>query len=99
MRRKTHKEFITELEEKNPTIIARGRYVNGSTKIKFECIKCGYVWETTPGSLVHGHGCPKCANNIRKTTDSFIEEMKEFNPYIEVMGEYKNANTPIDVRY
>ncbi len=98
MRRKTHDEFINELAEKNPTIKARGRYINFSTRIEFECLKCGHVWETTPGPLVHGHGCPKCANNIRKTTDSFIEEMKEFNTYIEILGEYKNANTPIDVR-
>lgn len=36
MRRKTHEEFITELAEKNPTIIARGKYINCSTKIEFE---------------------------------------------------------------
>ena len=98
MRRKTHDEYITELADKNPNILVKGRYINSTTKIKFECLKCGYVWETTPGPLLQGHGCPKCANNIRKTTDSFRLEMQKFNPYIEVEGEYINANTPIGVK-
>lgn len=98
MRRKTHNEFISELAEKNPIVKARGRYINCYTKIEVECLKCGHVWETTPESLLHRKGCPKCANNLRKTTSSFMAEMKEQNPYIEVIGEYYNANTPIDVR-
>ena len=51
MRRKTHDKSIIELAEKNPTIIARERYINCTTKIEFECLKCGYLRGTTPGPL------------------------------------------------
>ncbi len=98
MRRKIHSEFMEEVSKANPKVKVRGTYVNYSTKIEVECVKCGYVWETTPAPLQKGHGCPKCANNIRKTTDEFVSEMREVNPYIEIIGQYKTALTPIKVK-
>jgi len=98
MRRKTHEEFILEVKKSNARIEVLGEYVNWNTKIKTRCLSCGYVWLAYPGSLGKGHGCPKCAKNMRKTTSEFTDEMKAFNPYISILGEYKNANSPILVR-
>ncbi|MCR5739226.1 MAG: hypothetical protein K6G43_05365 [Lachnospiraceae bacterium] len=98
MRRKTHEEFISEVKKNSPEIEILGQYINYNTKVKARCTKCGYIWLSNPGSVGKGHGCPKCANNIRKSTNQFKTEMGEYNPYIMVLDEYKNANTPLLVR-
>ncbi len=37
-------------------------------------------------------------NNKRKTTEEFIVELKKLNPFIDVLGEYVNANIPIECK-
>lgn len=98
MKRKTHEEFLNELKIKNNNIKVLGEYKNCSTKIEVQCKKCSYEWMTLPNSLIRGRGCPKCANNIKKTTNQFIKEMSEYNKHIEVIGEYDTALKPIKVR-
>lgn len=98
MKRKSNEEFLSEVKEVNPNIKVLEEYKNDSTKIEVQCIICNHKWKTRPNTLIRGHGCPYCANNIRKTTDQFIKEMKEYNLYIEVIGEYKTALTPIKVK-
>lgn len=98
MKKKTHKEFLSQLQETNPKVKVLSQYVNASTKVELECLVCHHIWSATPSALLRGSGCPKCANNIRKTTEQFIDEMKCYNPYIEIIGDYKNAHTPIEVR-
>ena len=44
MKRKTHQEFIEELQKNNQKVIAIGTYVNYSTKIETKCVKCGHIW-------------------------------------------------------
>lgn len=97
MKRKTDNEFQKEAK-KNTKVIVLEKYVNSSTKIKVRCTKCGNEWSTYPSSIIKGRGCPKCANNVRKTNSQFINEMSEYNKYIEVIGEYVNANEPIEVK-
>lgn len=53
-----------------------------------KCMLCGNEWTVTPGSLLNGTGCPKCAkknksNKQRKTKEQFIEEMKILNPNVK----------------
>lgn len=98
MRKKTHQEFIDKLQKANENVIVIGTYVGYSTKIETKCVKCGHVWFAWPESLLKGHGCPICANNIKKTHESFVYEMHNYNPYIEIIDEYKTALTPIKVR-
>ena len=96
--KKTHKEFINELKEINDDIEILGEYVNNRTKIKCKCKIDGYEWKTTPNHLLHGQGCPKCSRHARKTTEEFINELKQINDDIEVLGEYINDKTKIKVR-
>ena len=70
----------------------------GSTKKVWWIGKCGHEWEATICSRNKGSGCPICANNIKKSTDRFIREMGEYNPNIEIIGDYKTAQKPIKVR-
>lgn len=98
MKRKTHQEFIDELQKKNQKIVVTGTYINYSTKIEVECVKCGHIWFAWPESLLKGHGCPVCANNVKKTHEFFVEEMRKYNPHVEIIDEYKTALSPIKVK-
>ena len=98
MKRKTHEEFINEMKTINPSLLVIGTYVNCSTKIEVKCLKCNHVWKAVPNSLIQGHGCPACANNQKKTHQRFVSEMQAYNPYIEILGEYKTATTPLKVK-
>lgn len=99
MRRKTIEEFIQELEIINSEIEVLGtEYINTHTKILCKCKICLKEWYGIPCDLLHGHGCPYCANNMRKTTSIFISEMKEVNSLITVIGEYKNSSSPIQCK-
>lgn len=95
----THEEFKQELKKVNNNIEILGEYVNNRTKIKVKCKIDGYEWEVTPDSLLRGTGCPKCSGNIKnKTTEYFINELKEINNDIEIFGEYEGNKTKIKCR-
>ena len=96
--KKTHKEFIEELKAKNPNIDILGEYINNKTKIKCKCLIDGHIWEPTPETILRGQGCPKCAGTLKKTHEEFIEEIKNINPNIEILGKYINARTKIKCR-
>ena len=91
----THEEFINRIKNINNDIEILGEYVNSQTKIKCKCKIDGHKWEIRPNDLLNNHGCPKCAGNIKKTTEEFINELKEINSDIEIIGEYINDRTKI----
>ena len=96
MKRKTLEEFIQELESKNSKIEVLGKeYINTHTKILCKCKVCLNEWYGIPCDLLHGHGCPYCANNKLKSTSSFVSEMKQINKSITIIGEYENSSSPI----
>ena len=94
---KTHEEFMQEFYEKNKNaenIEILEKYKGINTKIKCKCKIDGYEWEVTPNNLLNGRGCPKCSGK-NKTTEYFINELKEINDSIEILGEYKGSNIKI----
>lgn len=91
-------QFVAEAALANPDVEVLGEYVNRRTHIEVRCRKCGAVWLAPPYSLLKGHGCRRCAGNARKTTAEFVDELSSVNPNIEVLGEYVNNRTPIEVR-
>lgn len=92
-------ESIRErLKESNPNIELIGDFVNVNTKMKCKCLIDGYIWESRPCDILHGHGCPKCNKCQRYTTKEFVEELSKINNDIEIIGEYVNANTYIKCR-
>ena len=94
-RKKTHEEYVQEVLIKNPNIEVMGQYTGVNIKILHKCNFDGYEWEATPGSILHGYGCPKCARNIKKTNKQYKEEVKNINPNIEVIGNYINSKGKI----
>ena len=98
MKRKSHEDFVSELKQFNPNINVVGEYINCSTKIEVCCLICNHLWYVTPNSLLRGSGCPKCANNQKKSHNRFIFEMEEYNPHVEILGTYVNSHTPLKVK-
>lgn len=94
-KRKTHEEFINEMNIKNPNIEILGTYITAKTKILCRCKIDGYEWETEPTHLLRGQGCPKCGGSLKKTHKEFVEEMSHINSDIEILGTYINAKTKI----
>lgn len=84
----TTSSFIKKAREVHSTQeydYSQVEYINGITKVKFNCRKEGHgVWEATPHSHLTGSGCPPCARERnpfhRKISNSeFIERCKNFN--------------------
>ena len=103
MERKTHEQFVADLELKNKTIHVLDRYVNVSTKIMCECEVCGHIWSVKPNSLLTGHGCPMCArksahNKLAWTSGRFIDELSKANPDVELLSDYYNFATKVRCR-
>jgi predicted Zn-ribbon and HTH transcriptional regulator len=74
-------------------------YINTNTKVEFihNIPECGYRFPMSPVCFISvGHRCPKCAKNIKKTTEQFKQEVFDLvgNEY-EVLGEYINTHIKI----
>jgi predicted Zn-ribbon and HTH transcriptional regulator len=41
----------------------RSIYTNMTHDVTVQCNRCGYTWDTNPGPLAVGHGCPKCSSS------------------------------------
>lgn len=93
--KKTHEQYVLELEQTGKSIVALGQYVNAKTKILHKCIIDGYEWMATPDSILHKSGCPKCAGNIKRTQETYELAVSRVNDNICVIGQYVNKDTAI----
>ena len=95
VRRKTHDEFVEELETINPYVEVIGQYINMRSRIKVICLKHKCEWETTPLVLLKGSGCPICKSEAissqkRRKHADFIELLNKENPYVVLLEKYEN---------
>lgn len=93
--KKTTEQYVKELKEIQPNIEVTEEYINATTPIGHRCKIDGYQWKATPSSVLGGSGCAMCAGNAKKTTDEYAVELFAINPYVNVVGVYINATTPI----
>lgn len=101
MKRLTQKEFEEKVfNELGNKVSIKGEYKNRRTKIETKCNICGYIWNANPDTLMNGHSCPSCSNNLKKTTEQFAKEVFELvgNEY-EVIGEYKGTHEKIKLKH
>ena len=92
-KKKTNEQFVSELFAVTKTIEPLEQYKGTKDKIKVKCLVCGYTWNAAPNNLLHGRGCKKCATKRvheqqRKSDESFIQEVSQKNPYVEIISEY-----------
>lgn len=92
--RKTHDQFIKELCSINSNIKIIGKYHTNSEKIKCKCLIDDFEWESTPHSLLDGHGCPECKRTSQnwRTPEQFISEMEERHPTITPLTKFTRVN-------
>lgn len=103
MRKKTHIEFLSEMESINSNISFLDEYDGDRIKLRCVCKICGNQWMASPGHLLRGRGCPSCAikkqaQSKRKTQAQVLSELSERNPGVTVIGLYKGADVPIEVK-
>lgn len=93
--KKTHFEFIKEMQIKHPNLIILNKYINSKTRIKYRCNKCGLMWSATAAKLSLGRGCPQCAGNKLKTHQEYIKQVSQINPDVAVMEQYVSTSKKI----
>lgn len=71
-----------------------GSYVHSKSPIKFECLKCNYMWDTIPNIILMGSGCPKCANRLKSTNEDLDNKLVGKN--VKRIGNYVNNSTKIE---
>lgn len=87
-----------DLDMRNKHIKVLGDYKDRNTPIKVQCTTCGYTWSPRPYDLIHKIGCPKCNKCAPPTQEEVIFRIKQVSPHIEVLSQYKNANTPLQCK-
>lgn len=92
---KTYEQYVQEFNLKNRNIQLDGEYKNSSTPTMYKCLIDNHKWKARPIDILRGQGCPMCASNIKKTTEKYIQELRQINNDIDVLEEYTNINTPI----
>ena len=97
-RKRTHEAFISELRLANPCINILGTYQGNDVKIECLCQKCDYHWFSRPSILLQGRGCPRCGKNERYTQEVFVAKLKEINPSIQVVSQYKKSAVPVQCK-
>lgn len=100
MKKRTHEEYVVELQEKNPDVEVIGIYINNSTPILHRCLIHNEYFECSPHDVLKGKRCHICGKEEyrkkrTKTHEQYIKEVKRVNPTIEVIGKYINAKTKI----
>lgn len=94
-RKKTHEEYVGQVVKINPNVEVVGEYINSKTRVLHKCRIDGCEWYSFPDNILHGHGCPKCSNNKKKSHIEYVEEVRTINSNIDVVGTYINNMTPI----
>ena len=98
--RRNQSDFENELKAFIPTIKVIGTYVSRHKPIKLQCLRCGNIWETTPGSLLRkehrnnpeNNGCPECAKKRMGTPKKRVKNIDTgeiFESAVEASQKYK----------
>lgn len=100
LRRKSHTEFISQMQSVNKSIEILSEYRSAKSKVHCCCNICGNDWYAAPTNLLYGFGCPKCGiNKIKekqtKDENVFLEEALKINDQITIIGKYRGDKIPI----
>jgi len=100
--RKTDQEFRAEVAELvGSEFEVLSKYEHAGEKVDIKHNKCGFVNSVLPGHFTrNGVRCPKCSGMLKRSTEIFIKEVASLlEDEYEVLGEYKNRQTPIKMRH
>lgn len=100
-------EFISRLQEKDfckNIVFNKNDYVSLTIPIKFSCKIHNYSWTTQPKQVLNAkYACIHCAREkqseeLTKSHEQFILDLKNKNPYFTVLSEYTNNKSKVFVR-
>ena len=99
--RRNNDDYINELQEKYPYIIALEEFQGMQIPIMHLCIKHNIEWKAVPDNVLKGCGCSECGKEkiTEKNTMSYKEyiiRLNDINPNIIVTGNYINATTKVE---
>ena len=85
--RKTHEQFVLQMQLINPNIEILTKYEKDGIKVLCRCKICGFEWWVAPGNLLQGKGCKQChfkkmSETKMKSHEQFVEELYEINKNI-----------------
>lgn len=60
-----------------PYVCLSEKYINARTKLKFQCLNCNHVFESTPDNILHGHNCPYCSKHHTFTKEEIINKLND----------------------
>ena len=102
-RRTPLKEFIKKATKKHNgefTYKNAVQFKNRNDTVTITCKEHG-DFEVNVGNHLNGSGCPKCSGNIKKTTESFLNELNErgflFKNYDYSLVDYKGKDIKVIV--
>ena len=88
--KRTHEEFIKDVENINDKIEVLDKFVSVLKKVKCKCLIDGHIWDVRCSALLNGSSCPKCAGKL-VTHEEFIEKMNVINNNIMFLSKYVNS--------
>ena len=88
-------EFKESVYKINNKVELLENYTSSNIKILCKCKDCGHIWKSSPHKLLAGQSCPRCSNHYQRTTNEYIQELKEKNISIIPLEEYQFAATKI----
>lgn len=86
-------DFICQLKQSNEYISYIGGFENSTSRVKVECLKCGYVWTTRAYYLLGYTGCPNCKKShgediIKKYLDNNQIKYEWQKKFDDLYGDY-----------
>lgn len=94
MKKKTHEQYIQELEDRSIVYKPLEPYRGSNKFIKHSC-PAGHTWNGRPDRILARHGCNKCSTNTLKTNKQYHYELFKNEIDAIPIEEYSGANTSI----
>ncbi len=74
MKKLTHEEYLSRLEESNSEFFPLENYIDSRTSILHKHLICGSTFTSRPSRILTGTGCRKC-NNKKLSHDDYLEKL------------------------
>lgn len=98
----TKEEFLKRLADSKAHFELVGEFKGMRVRTTFRCTKCNSIIERLPMWIISGAHCPNCEadeyewGSDKMTREEFLEKAKVKNPTFKLIGEFIDADTPIE---